>query len=129
MDNSECCIIFDSVAHPEERQGEEYAKNLIAYRRFKEAEQFDPSQGTHVLIIDGKIDGYGPGKEYRELVSKHPQALYAPLIEKVVRARFSSIEDGIKKEWQVCVCTISPIIMKITSLKIAFAKTSGAHAD
>ena len=129
MDNSECCIIFDSVAHPEERQGEEYAKNLIAYRRFKETGQFDPSKGTHVLIIDGKIVCYGPESLGREYQSKHPEALYASLIEEVVGLRFSSIEDGLEKEWQVCVCTISPIIMKIALLEIAFAKTLGVHAD
>ncbi|CAG8588428.1 13333_t:CDS:2 [Ambispora gerdemannii] len=103
MDNAERCLILGSVAH-EGRQGEEYAKNLIAYRRFKEAGQFDSSKGTHVLIIDGKIVGYGTeasGKEYKEIRSKRPGALYAPLIEKVVYARFSSIEGVSKKEWQV----------------------------
>ena len=126
MDNAELCIIFDAVVQPEARKGEEYAKNVIAYRRFKEAGQFDPSKGTHVLIIDGKIVRYGPklwGREYEEILLKNPEALYAPIIEEVVRSRFSSIEDVEKKEWQVCVCTISLIIMKIASLEITFAKT------
>ena len=105
MDDGERSIVFDSVVNPSEKQGEEYAKNLLAYRRFKEAGQFDPSQGTHVLIIDGKIVGYGTksSKEYKEVRSKHPGALYAPIVENVVCAKFSSIEDVTKKEWQVCV--------------------------
>ncbi|CAG8459682.1 6462_t:CDS:2 [Paraglomus brasilianum] len=50
-------------------EGEELAKNLIAYRRFTEARQFDSSQGSHVMIIDGKIVRYGPelpDEEYDE---------------------------------------------------------------
>ncbi|CAG8662928.1 6567_t:CDS:2, partial [Paraglomus brasilianum] len=90
MKNCERRLIFDCVTDPEERQGEEYAKNVIAYRRFTEAGQFDPSKGTHVLIIDGKIVRYGPklwGKEHEEMVSKNPELLYAPLIEEVVGRR------------------------------------------
>ncbi|CAG8642044.1 6363_t:CDS:2, partial [Paraglomus brasilianum] len=104
MKNCERRLIFDCVTDPEERQGEGYAKNVIAYRRFTEAGQFDPSKGTHVLIIDGKIVRYGPklwGKEHEEMVSKNPELLYAPLVEEVVGARFSSIEDVEQKEWQV----------------------------
>ncbi|CAG8601506.1 3584_t:CDS:2 [Ambispora leptoticha] len=83
IDKSEHCLIFDCFAHPEERQDEEYVKNLIAYQRFTEAGQFDPSKG---LIIDGKIVRYGPklwGKEYEKMLSKNPGALYASIIEEV----------------------------------------------
>ncbi|CAG8531909.1 4167_t:CDS:2 [Ambispora gerdemannii] len=65
------------------------------------AGKLDHSKGSHVLIIDGKLVRYGSelsGEEYRKLA---PGALYGPIVREVVGAKFSSIEDGTKQEWQV----------------------------
>ncbi|CAG8708152.1 10478_t:CDS:2, partial [Ambispora leptoticha] len=108
MRTAERRLIFDYIAHPEnwfeEGEGEELAKNTIAYRRLIESGQLDPSRGSHILIINGKVVRYGPkisGEEYEELATKNPGMLYAPIIEKVVHAKFSSIQDDTNKEWQV----------------------------
>ncbi|CAG8545677.1 1709_t:CDS:2 [Ambispora gerdemannii] len=84
MNTSERRIIFDCIAHSE-GEGDEFAKNHIAYRRFTEVGQLDPSQE----------------EEYRRLATETPGALYTPVIEEVVRLKFSFIEDGTNKKWQV----------------------------
>jgi len=60
MSVSERRLVFDCVAYPEEREGEELAKNFIAYRRLTDAGPLDPSQGSYALFMGGKFIRYGP---------------------------------------------------------------------
>ncbi|RHZ43250.1 hypothetical protein Glove_816420g4 [Diversispora epigaea] len=81
---------------------EKLSKNTIKYRCLIESGQLDQSQGSHKLIVDGKVVRYGSkvsGEEYEELSEKYPGMLYAPVIEeRGPISRFSSIKDDTKNK-------------------------------
>ncbi|CAG8460117.1 3016_t:CDS:2 [Paraglomus occultum] len=94
--------------NPKDADLEKFAQklNLDQLRKYGPPltdEDIEKFYGSHVLIIDGKLVRYGSelsGEEYHKLVTEHPGALYGPVVQEVVCAKFSSIEDGTKKEWQ-----------------------------
>ncbi|CAG8435064.1 6591_t:CDS:2 [Scutellospora calospora] len=66
----------------EQGEGEELATNTLAYHRFLNSGQLDPSKGSHILLINGQIVRYGEEiskPEYNELLEKHPGMFYAPI--------------------------------------------------
>ena len=98
-DMGERRMVFDYIVNPNkwfrEGEGKELATNTLAYRRLIESGTLDPSRGSHIHLINGKLVRYGPeisGKKYNELLSKYPGMYYAPIVEeKPVVRRFSSV--------------------------------------
>ncbi|CAB4423181.1 unnamed protein product [Rhizophagus irregularis] len=69
------------------------------YRRLLNSGTLDPSQGTHILIINGKFVRYGSEEESKETRNKYPGCYYVPIKERSIKLRrFSTTEDD--KEWQ-----------------------------
>jgi hypothetical protein len=101
--------IFYYITDPEwDPVGKETATNTITYCRLIESGAFkDEPEGTHVLIVHGKILKYYEKdiswEEYEELEKRYPGKYFAPIIEKtVLLRRFSANHDNtIRKEWQV----------------------------
>ncbi|PKY37941.1 hypothetical protein RhiirA4_550387, partial [Rhizophagus irregularis] len=93
-------VNFDFVTDPDWNQnGKELAKNALEYRRLLNSGTLDPSQGTHILIINGKFVRYGSEEESKETRNKYPGCYYVPIKERSIKLRrFSTTEDD--KEWQ-----------------------------
>ena len=71
--------VFDYVVRPHwEPIGVELAKNTVEYRRLLESGTLDKSQGSHILLRDGKLFKYGneiTPEEDEELGEKYPGCL------------------------------------------------------
>jgi len=87
--------------------GEELARNVVEYRRLLESGTLDASQGSHILIRNGKLDSYGneiSTEDNENLGKKYPGCFYAPVVERSALIRkFSAMDDQTRKEWQVCI--------------------------
>jgi len=100
--------VLDYIIDPKwEPTGEELARNTIEYRRLLESGTLDASQGSHILIINGKLDSYGnkiSPEDDEKLEKKYPGCLYAPVVERTALIRkFLAMDDQTRKEWQVCI--------------------------
>jgi hypothetical protein len=65
--------------------GEELARNTVEYRRLLTSKTLDASQGSHILIRNGKLFSYGSEispEEDEELGKKYPGCFYVPVIER-----------------------------------------------
>jgi hypothetical protein len=138
--------VFDYVISPEwEPTGDELARNTVEYRRLLESGTLDKSQGSHILIRNGKLVSYGKEispEDDEELEKKYPGCFYAPVVERSASIRrFSATDDQIRKEWQVCIIynliddnkiimmiSVNNLIIKMTSLRDFFAKCSPIFA-
>ncbi|CAG8641843.1 8361_t:CDS:2 [Paraglomus brasilianum] len=101
--------VLDYIIDPEwEPTGEELARNTIEYRRLLESGTLDASQGSHILIINGKLDSYGnkiSPEDDEKLEKKYPGCLYAPVVERTALIRkFLAMDDQTRKEWQSHIC-------------------------
>jgi len=108
MKVGERCEVLDYIIYPEwEPTGEELARNTVEYRRLLESGTLDASQGSHILIINGKLDSYGnkiSPEDDEKLEKKYPGCLYAPVVERTALIRkFLAMDDQTRKEWQVCI--------------------------
>ncbi|CAI2177212.1 8652_t:CDS:2, partial [Funneliformis geosporum] len=109
MKVGECREVFDYIVRPEwEPIGEELARNTIEYRRLLGSDALDESQGSHILLINGKLVEYGKEislEEDDELGKKFPGCLYVPVVERFVELRRSlARDDQRRKEWQSHIC-------------------------
>ncbi|RIA79435.1 hypothetical protein C1645_745915 [Glomus cerebriforme] len=79
-------LIFDYVIDPDwDPIGKELAKNALEYRRLLESNTLDPSQGTHILIINGNFIRYGLSEETKEMIEKYPGCYYVPIKERIIK--------------------------------------------
>lgn len=79
--------VFDYIIYPEwEPTGEELARNTVEYRRLLESGTLDASQGSHILIRNGKLDSYGNeiSPEDDEKLEKNIQGVYMHLLLNVL---------------------------------------------
>ncbi|CAG8512468.1 1864_t:CDS:2 [Funneliformis mosseae] len=77
---------------------------IYDYINNPESGSLDKSKGSYILLINGKLVGYGhklSGEEYLELEKKNPGMLYAPIKQMTVFIRFSSTASVTLKEWQM----------------------------
>ncbi|CAG8652400.1 23665_t:CDS:2 [Dentiscutata erythropus] len=68
--------IIDPKWYPD---GDKLTTNTIAYRCLIEFKSLDPSKGTHILLIYGKISKYGndiSSEEYEKFREEYPGYLY-----------------------------------------------------
>ncbi|CAG8745845.1 12907_t:CDS:2 [Funneliformis caledonium] len=109
MKVGECRKVFDYIIRPEwEPIGEELARNTIEYRRLLGSGDLDERQGSHILLINGKLVEYGKeisSEEDEELGKKFPGCLYVPVVERFVELHRSlARDDQRRKEWQSHIC-------------------------
>jgi hypothetical protein len=82
--------VFDYMYPEWEPTGEELARNTVEYRRLLESGTLDASQGSHILIRNGKLDSYGneiSPEDDEKLEKKYPGCFYAPVVERSVLIR------------------------------------------
>ncbi|CAI2193615.1 1778_t:CDS:2, partial [Funneliformis geosporum] len=94
---SECREIFNYIIRPEwEPIGKELARNTIEYRRLLGSGDLDEWQGSHILLINGKLVEYRKeisSEEDEELGKKFPGCLYVPVVKRFVELRRSLARD------------------------------------
>ncbi|CAG8434539.1 5346_t:CDS:2 [Diversispora eburnea] len=82
--------VFCYIIDDDWEDGEEQAKNAIAYSHLLESKNLDASKGTHILLVHGEIVRYGEeitSVEYNQLAEDYPRMYYVPIVRKIVRVR------------------------------------------